>query len=131
MTVMMKIAALGIVGSILVLVLKDQKSQLALCIGILTAVGICLLVVPELSAVVSYINRMYSAVCGEDAHFAALMKVTGITVVTKISADVCKDAGQQAAASAVNLAGKILCISLCLPQVGAVFQLLVNLIPAR
>ena len=129
MTDIIKITAWGMLGTFLTLVLKEHKPHMALCVGLLTGVGICLILVPHLSALVSFVKRLYASVGGEDSYFQALMKVTGISMLSKIASDVCKDAGQQAVASTVSMAGRILCVCLCLPQVAAIFTLLTSLIP--
>ena len=129
MTDIIKIVAWGILGTFLALVLKENKPYMALCIGLLTGAGICLLFIPHLSALVSFVKQLYASVGGEDSYFQALMKVTGISILSKIASDVCKDAGQQAVASTVTMAGRILCVCLCLPQVSAIFTLLTGLIP--
>lgn len=129
MTDIIKITAWGILGTFLALVLKEHKPHVALCIGLLTGTGICMLLMPHLAALVSFVKQLYASVGGEDKYFDALMKVTGISILSKIASDVCKDAGQQAAASAVSMAGRILCVCLCLPQVAAIFTLLTSLIP--
>lgn len=130
MTDIIKITAWGILGTFLALLLKEHKPYMALSIGLVTGTGICLLLMPHLSALVSFVKQLYTSVGGEDVYFQALMKVTGISMLSKIASDVCKDAGQQAAASTVSMAGRILCVCLCLPQVSAIFTLLTSLIPA-
>lgn len=129
MTDMMKIAVFGIVGVFLAIVLKEQKPYFALCVSLLTAVGIFLLMIPKLSEVISYAKQLYSSAGGKGGPFDALIKVTGISILSKISSDICKDAGQQAAASILTMAGRVLCMFLCLPQVGAIFKLLTDMIP--
>ena len=131
MTDMIKITVWGVLGTFLALMLKEQKPYMALCIGLLTGTGICLLLMPHLSALVSFVKQLYTSVGGEDAYFQALMKVTGISILSKITSDVCRDAGQQAISSAVSMAGRILCVCLCLPQVASIFTLLTGLIPIR
>lgn len=130
MTEITKIAILGIIGAVLVFILKEEKSPFALVVGILTATCVFLLVIPQLSAALSYISRLYDVVGKGDPYFAALLKVTGISMLAKISADILKDAGQTAVSSAVKMAGKILCVCLCLPQIGAIFTLFAALLPS-
>ena len=129
MTDVMKMAALGIVGAFFALLLKEEKPVFALAVGLLSAVGILLFSVPYLSAAMSFATQLYSTVGEEDACFRALCKVIGISLVCRIGSDVCKDAGQQALSSALTIAGRTLCIFLCLPQVSSVYQLLCVLIP--
>lgn len=129
MTDVMKIAALGMVGAFLALVLKENTPGFALLVGMITAVGVLLIAVPYLAATVSFATTLYQTACGGDECFYLLLRVTGIHVLCRITSDVCKDAGQNAMASATMMAGSVLCVCLCVPQLEVVFGLLSAMIP--
>lgn len=129
MTDVMKMAVLAVLGAFFALLLKEEKPVFALAVGLLSAVMLLLFAVPYLSAFLSFASQLYNAAGGEDTCFRALCKVTGISLVCRIGSDICKDAGQQALSSALTVAGRTLCIFLCLPQVAKVYQLISTLIP--
>lgn len=57
-----------------------------------------------------------------------VVKTAGVAIVTRLSADFCKDAGEGGLASAVELAGTVLALSAVLPLMTAVVETLTGLI---
>ena len=57
-----------------------------------------------------------------------LVKVTGITVVTKLTAEICKDAKEGGIAGAVETAGTVLALVTAAPLLSAVLDTLAELL---
>ena len=57
-----------------------------------------------------------------------VVKTAGVAIVTRLSADFCKDAGEGGLASAVELAGTVLALAAVLPLMTAVVDTLTGLI---
>ena len=50
-----------------------------------------------------------------EPYFILLVKVIGVAMVTQLAVDTCRDAGQQAIATKVEIAGRVTILSLSLP----------------
>lgn len=59
--------------------------------------------------------------------FAPLIKTVAVSVVSKISADVCRDAGSLSLASCVEFAGCVIAVALSLPLVMSVMELVTSI----
>ncbi len=81
-----------------------------LLLGITLAIGIPLF---------EYLNRMISSSALSE-YAGILIKALGITVLTHITSEVCRDCGNSSAASYVELAGKLEILLLCLPLVSSI-----------
>ena len=57
-----------------------------------------------------------------------LLKITGIAYLSEFGANVCRDSGETAIASKVELAGKILIIGLSIPILVTLMETLLGLI---
>ena len=57
-----------------------------------------------------------------------LIKVTGISILTEFAVSICKDMGESAIASKIDLGGKILIVSLSIPIISAVLSGLIGLL---
>ena len=57
-----------------------------------------------------------------------LLKALGICYITQLAADTCKDAGQQAIATKVELAGKVAVLAIAMPMLGTIAGLMDDLI---
>lgn len=111
------------VGSvILILIIKQLRSDIALPISvcITTALSICAVVL---------IEPISNFVCeiAESARYSeyvkVMMKSLGIALVSSSSADICRDCGEGAIASKIELVGKCSIMLVSLPLVKAILTL--------
>jgi len=57
-----------------------------------------------------------------------LLKITGISILTEFAISICKDSGESAIASKIDLGGKITIIGISIPIISALLESLLNLI---
>lgn len=124
-----KIVVFAIVGAFLSLVLKEQKAFLGIAVSILTSVIVLFSVLPELEQVISYVRSLYHAAGGKDLYIDNVLKITGITCLTWLGSDILKEAGMTSASAVIKLAGKVVCMGICLPVLGALFEMLTAILP--
>ena len=84
---------------------------------------------PELERITVYAKSIYQAAGGKDMYIDSVLKITGIACLTWLGSDILKDAGLSAASTAVVMTGKVVCMGLCLPVIGALFQTLLSILP--
>ena len=63
-------------------------------------------------------------------YVSVVLKAIGIAYVASIGSALCKDAGEDAVAAVVELAGKVSILILALPVVAAILNVLVQLLPS-
>ena len=59
---------------------------------------------------------------------APVLKCVGIGVVTRLSADICRDAGQSAASSAVELCGAACALVTAMPLIRTLLQMISEMV---
>ena len=59
--------------------------------------------------------------------FSILLKITGIAYLSEFACNICKDAGETAIASTVELVGRILIISLSSPIISTLLETMLGL----
>lgn len=110
-----QIVAVGIVGVILVLAIKDKSPEFALGTSLITGVIIIVAVITQFDSVFEFLNR-YLTIDGLNSNYIKiLMKILGIAYVTQFGAEICKDAGSATVASKIELAGKVIILSYGIP----------------
>lgn len=60
---------------------------------------------------------------------SVLLKITGIAFLTEFSVNICKDAGEGAIATKVEMAGKVLIIALSIPIISALLDSVLKILP--
>lgn len=124
-----KIMSLAIVGALISLILKEQKSFLGITTGFLCALTVFFMGMPYLERVVSYVKALYSSFNGAQIYMGTLLKITAVAAVTLITSGLCSDSGMSALAGVVNFCGKIVCLFMTLPVISDFFYELLSVLP--
>ena len=111
-----QIVALGLLGAVLAALLKKHTPAAALA------------AVRGVREVWAFLEDLLAAVEISSTLFLPLLKTAGIAVVTRIGADLCRDAGESAVASAVEMAGAMGALLAVLPLMQAAWEVLRSLL---
>ena len=110
-----QIVALGLLGAVLAALLKKHTPELALLLAVAVCGAAALAAVRGVREVWAFLEDLLAAVEISSTLFLPLLKTAGIAVVTRIGADLCRDAGESAVASAVEMAGAMGALLAVLP----------------
>jgi stage III sporulation protein AD len=123
-----QLVGLGIVAAILALVLKQHKPELSLFIAVAAGVIILLMVTGRLVAIVTVLDDMARRANLDQVHLSVVLKAIGIAYITEFGAQVCKDAGENSIASKIELGGKIIILSLTLPILVGLIEVILQVL---
>ena len=115
-----KIAILAIVGVIMVALLKNNASVYSSIVQIAIVVVVLLSIFPQIKELFSVLNEFNISENQSGESVKIMIKIFTVLTVGSITADICRDNGQNAVANTVELAVKILAISCALPVFTAV-----------
>lgn len=124
MTILLKAAAVAIAGAVIGMLLKKSAPELSLTLSLgvsLLAAGLGAGLLEELQEVMN-MAREQTGLSG--AVVGPVYKCVGIGIVTRLAADICKDAGQGAVSSAVELCGTVCALAAALPLVRTLLQMI-------
>ena len=113
--------------------MKGYKFISRLIVGIalilLAGVLILTLVSDTLFGIIDMIKSIASKTTINSNFLVILMKITGIAILTEFAVSICKDSGESAIASKVDIGGKVLIISLSIPIINALIDTVVKILP--
>ena len=124
----MKVAAAALVAAICALVVRKQVPELALVLGVCASVGVLLCLSGTLETVLSFMDKLVETGGLSPQLIEPVLKVTGIGVLARLASDYCRDAKENALASAVDMAGAALALGASLPLMNAVLDMLEGLL---
>lgn len=124
MTILIKTAAVGIAGAVLCLLLKKTAPELGLMVSIAVSLLAAALGAGLLEEVVELLRMVQEEAALDTAIVSPVMKCVAIGVVTRLTGDLCKDAGQGAVASSVELCGTACALTAVLPLVRTLLQMI-------
>ena len=109
------IIVIGIIGALVCVVINQYKPEYTVLAAIATGLVILLLLMPELSSILDYINDI-SQIGKIDLSFGkTIVKALGICIVTQLASDTCRDCGQSSIASKIELGGKVSVLAVSIP----------------
>lgn len=126
MNIIIKISAVALIAALCTLLIKSKNTEQSFMLGIAAAVVILTAVLSFMSDVAGFLKQLIELSGISSAVFAPVLKCMGIAVITKLSCELCKDAGQAGIASAVEYAGAVAAVYTTLPLLRTTIQLLVN-----
>ncbi len=111
----LKIAVLAVAGVIMIALLKNNATTYSTIVQVALVVIILLTVTPQIKELVSALDSFSLPENFSSEAIKVMMKIFGVLTVGAVTADICRDNGQNAVANTVELAVKIIAISCALP----------------
>lgn len=124
-----QIVGLGIMATLLILVIKEQKPMFAFLITAFTGVFIFLFVIGKIDAVITVMNELANKSGIPEVYLKTILKIIGIAYIAEFGAQIVRDAGQESIASKIEFAGKIFILFLAIPIINVIIETLLSLLP--
>lgn len=121
------LCGVGILALSAATVLRSVYPNAAKWIGMFFTIYVGFTILTHITDALALARSMLDAAELDDS-FTVPLKALGIAYLTYISAEICRDSGEDGIASKVELAGKIEMLSLALPLVKNVFLLGLDLL---
>lgn len=128
MDLLMKAAAIAVSGAAIALLLKKNTPEISVLVSVISAVAILMLTLDRFLDISGFIGELVEAAGLSPAVVSPVVKTVGIGLITKLSSDICKDAGQNTACTVVETAGSIAAVTVALPLMKTVFRMISSLI---
>ena len=124
----MKLVGFALAAVILTLFIGEQHKMSGNLIRIFACSLLLILLLPQLQVIFAIINDLSTKMSLEDTYLKIIFKIIGIAYIAEFGYQLCKDAGESAIASKVQLAGKVLILVLASPIALALIELITQLI---
>lgn len=128
MSDIIKVAAAAVAAAVCAVVVRKQAPELGLVLAACAGAVLLLYCSGALRAVVELMDKLMEAGGISPQVVGPVVKTAGIAIVTRLSADFCRDAKEGGLASAVELAGTALALAAVLPLMTAVVDALAGLL---
>ena len=110
-----QVGILGVAGILLAAQLKQEKSGVAVYLGIGISLLIFFGILDSLEVLVATVKDISHFIQIDSSYIVTLIKMLGITYIAEFSAGLCKDAGYSAIATQIEIFGKLTILVLSLP----------------
>ena len=124
-----QIVAIGLIATILSVLIRDEKPEIGMYIGLVAGIIIFLFMVPRIQSVIEILGGLANKINIDSVYLSIVLKIVGIAYIAEFGAQICRDAGEGVMASKIEFAGKILIMVLAVPILVSLTDLIINMVP--
>ncbi|MGO5022515.1 SpoIIIAC/SpoIIIAD family protein [Lawsonibacter sp. LCP25S3_G6] len=125
---MVKLAGVAVTAVVFSGVLRKNTPELALLLTAAAGVWMLTLVADGLGAAVELMDELAGQAGVSEVLLEPVVKTVVLSILTKLTAEICRSAGESGIAAFVETAGSVLALVVALPLVRAVAQLMGELL---
>ncbi len=116
------VCAFGVVAACIIAVIKPLRPEISSIAAAISGVLIFVYIINGITPFVEFIKGA-AASTGAESYFTLMIKALAVSLCCRMSADICRDCGENAIASRVELAGKAGIVIISLPVVQQLFNI--------
>lgn len=124
----LKVAVLGIAGTMLALVLRREKSEYSTYISVTVCICIFIYLMTKLESVIHFAKQLESVIPVDSRYIGLLLKMTGIAYVAEFATNICKDAGFGAIGNQIEVFAKMSILVVSIPVLSVFLETIGSLI---
>lgn len=128
MELLLKIAAGAVTAALCAMMLRRNAGEFAVLIILAAGAWILAMSAQALTDVVSALSRLARVAQLESELVEPVIKVVGLSVITRVAGETCRAAGEGGIAAFVEVAGTFLALAAAVPLVIGVVELLAEML---
>ena len=122
--VMIKVAAGAVTAAVCATVVRRGTPELGFLLALAAGIWVLWTVAESLKLVTDWMKWLCELAGLEDWLIEPVFKTVVLSILTRLTAEVCKSAGESGVAAFVETAGPILALAVSLPLVGGVLKMM-------
>ena len=83
----------------------------------------------KISGIINLLVNISNKTSISNSFIKLLIKITGIAILTEFAVSICKDSGESAIASKIDIGGKVIIIALSIPIISSLLETILNILP--
>jgi len=128
MVEIVQIIGLAMVVTVVGAVIKQLKPELALQLSILAGVTIFILVMDKIRLVIDLLQKLAEQANISSYYLFIILKIMGIAYLAEFGCQICRDAGENALATKIEIAAKVFVVILGIPIIVAIMETMMKLL---
>ena len=124
-----KIVGIGLIALVIILILRQYKPEFAIYVSIGAGILIFSIIAGKLSGIIEVLKSFTNKTSINNEFLTLLIKITGIAILTEFAVSICKDSGESAIASKVDLSGKVIIMSMSIPIMSSLLETIISILP--
>ena len=123
-----KVIGIGLISLIIIIIIKQYKPEFAIYISIITGIIIFFVVTNKLYGIIDLLKTLSNKSGINNQFLELLLKITGIAFLAEFSINICKDSGEGAIASKIEIGTKIIIVAMSIPIISDLLEVITKLL---
>ena len=124
-----KIVGIALIALVIIIILRQYRPEYAIFVSIVTGILILLLVMDKFTGIINLIQSIQDKSSINMQFIEILLKITGIAFLAEFAVSICKDAGEGAIASKIEIGSKIIIIAISIPIISSLLEIVLKILP--
>jgi stage III sporulation protein AD len=124
-----QIVGLALLVTVIGVLLRQFRPEIALQLTILAVIMIFLLILGKVKIIIELLQNLADKANVNSYYLLIVLKIVGISYLAEFGAQICRDAGEGALATKVEMAAKVSVLILAIPIIAAIMESLIRLMP--
>lgn len=124
-----KIIGVALITVVCVLLVKQVKPEIAVCIGLVGGIIIISMIINYVFEIINAFTFIVDKTGVGTGIFKTVLKIIGVGYLAEFSANLCNDSGNTSIGDKIVLAGKIIILAYSLPIVTSIIEVLMGILP--
>lgn len=118
------IAVFSVCSVIFAVILRQYCREQSLLAALAACIGILLAVLTLVQPVIQQVRELFETVGISSSYLSVVFKAAAICFITQLTTEICRDSGENAIASAVELWGRCAVTVISLPVISALIDMI-------
>lgn len=123
-----KITGASVIGLVAIIVMRKVKDEYALFISLFICIWFMVISTSYVRPVFEYIMSLKALNENTTYYVSLIMKCSSCAMLCSFGSELCRDCGESSLGSKIELCGKCIILSLCLPLIKTVFDYVTELV---
>lgn len=124
-----KIIGIGLIALIVIIIIKQYRPEFVVYVSLIAGALILLLILDKMSGVINLLTNLANKTSINKDFIFLLIKITGIAFLTEFAVSICKDAGESAIATKIDMGGKVMIVAISIPIISSLLETIVKILP--
>ncbi|MBQ3409432.1 MAG: stage III sporulation protein AD [Clostridia bacterium] len=124
-----QIIGVGLIAIVIIMVLKQNKPEFVIYVELIAGVIILSMCFDKITAVINFVYELSSKIQLSNKFVGIMLKITGIAILAEFATSICKDAGESAIASKIEIGSKVLIVTTSIPIISSLLEIILKVLP--
>lgn len=125
---MLQLIGLAVVGALLAATVREVSPEQGFLLSAAVVCALLFIALASMRPVIEYASGLAAAAGLDGALFTPLLKALGVAILTRVTAELCRDAKESGVAAGVEIGGAALILFVSLPLLRSVLKLMESML---